>query len=161
MALFDAYVMVDWSAAATPRQGSDSIWISLAARGPGGVIEQALLNPPTRSQAVDWLADRLCDLAAQGKTTLLGFDFNFGFPKGFAARVTQAGDTPKAWAANLAAPRRPGHRRRRQCQQPFCRRHHLEPPGLGARLPLLGRPRRRPWADAGTDQAGGLCRRPS
>lgn len=84
MALFDAYVMVDWSAAATPRQGADSIWISLWERGAGEPTDQALVNPPTRTIAVGWLADRLSDLAARGKTCLLGFDFNFGFPRGFA-----------------------------------------------------------------------------
>ncbi len=89
MALFDAYVMVDWSAAARPCQGPDSIWISLSERGTDGFAQQAPVNPPTRAAAIAWLADRLSDLAARGRTSLLGFDFNFGFPGGFAAQLTE------------------------------------------------------------------------
>ncbi|HVI51184.1 MAG TPA: precorrin-8X methylmutase [Candidatus Sulfotelmatobacter sp.] len=79
MAMFDAHVMVDWSAASSPKTGADSIWIAGLQREP--------LNPATRAQAFALLADRLSDLSAQGKTVLLGFDFALGYPQGFAARL--------------------------------------------------------------------------
>ncbi len=87
MALFDAYVMVDWSAAATPRQGADSIWIAHFEREDGATAERRLANPPTRAAATALLADLLSDLSARGCTTLVGCDFNFGFPRGFARQL--------------------------------------------------------------------------
>ncbi len=43
--MFDAHVMVDWSAANVPRTGRDSIWICW--HGPDG---ESLENPPTRQR---------------------------------------------------------------------------------------------------------------
>jgi precorrin-8X/cobalt-precorrin-8 methylmutase len=86
--LFDAYAMVDWSAAAVPQTGADSVWIAWLERGEGaGFRPLVLRNPPTRHAAVADLADRLSDLVARGRSALIGFDFAFGFPAGFAARV--------------------------------------------------------------------------
>lgn len=85
--LFDAYVMVDWSAAATPRRGRDSIWIAERVRGAGGTRRTALINPPTRQQATTALVSRLTRLADSGRRVLVGFDFPFGYPAGTAARL--------------------------------------------------------------------------
>lgn len=79
MALFDAHVMVDWSASSSAKTGTDSIWIA-------GLQPQAI-NPATRQEAMNLLADRLSDLVAQGKTILLGVDFGLGYPTGFAAKL--------------------------------------------------------------------------
>ena len=49
--LFDAYVMVDWSAAGKPARGKDSIWICYGRRA--GVL--AVENVPTRHEARDRL----------------------------------------------------------------------------------------------------------
>lgn len=90
MSLFDAYVIVDWSAAATPKQGADSIWICAYQPGsgqPGTERPPALSNLATRHQAVLDLIDLLSDLTAQGLRVLAGFDFNFGFPQGFVQRL--------------------------------------------------------------------------
>lgn len=81
--LFDAVIIVDWSAASTPRTGADSIWIH--ERIAGG--EMSTSNPATRQEALGLLADRLSDLLAQGRRVLAGFDFAFGYPQGFAARI--------------------------------------------------------------------------
>lgn len=81
--LFDAYVMVDWSAESRPKTGPDSVWLARLERG--GRLETA--NPPTRAAAMAELADLLSDLAARGRSVLMGCDFNFGFPRGFAARL--------------------------------------------------------------------------
>lgn len=85
--VFDAYVMVDWSAETRPKTGADSIWWTCLERGPNGLEPRATANPPTRAEAESQLADLLSDLAARGLTVLAGFDFNFGFPQGFAGRI--------------------------------------------------------------------------
>ena len=81
--LFDAYLMVDWSARAKPKRGKDTIWLAL---GDGTAI--ALENPPTRAAAVERLRVRLLALRAAGKRVLVGFDFPFGYPEGTGLRVT-------------------------------------------------------------------------
>lgn len=85
--VFDAYVMVDWSAESRPKTGADSIWWTCLERTPSGLVERATANPPTRARAEADLADLLSDLAARGLTVLAGFDFNLGFPEGFAQRL--------------------------------------------------------------------------
>jgi len=89
--MFDAHVMVDWSAANVPRTGRDSIWICWHDRA-----GERLANPPTRHQAKALLADWLAQPVARGERVLIGFDFPFGYPSGFAARLGLAG-TP--WRA--------------------------------------------------------------
>ena len=49
MPLFDSYLMVDWSAASTPKRGKDSIWWALESRC--GL--QRVGNPATRVEARD------------------------------------------------------------------------------------------------------------
>ena len=78
MPLFDRIVTVDWSAAAVPATGRDSIWIGEGGRPP--------LNMPTRSSAMDWLKRAAADALAVGERILIGFDFAFGYPLGVAAR---------------------------------------------------------------------------
>lgn len=91
--VFDAYVMVDWSAAAVPATGADSIWIAAAERDGGGALPAPrLLNPPTRQAAIAYLADHLSDLIARDRTVLVGFDFAFGYPAGFARMLRREGN---------------------------------------------------------------------
>ena len=85
--LFDAYAMVDWSAAAVPATGADSVWIASAERRNGALTPLRLANPRTRREAVALLADLLSDLVARDCVTLVGFDFAFGYPVGFAQRL--------------------------------------------------------------------------
>ncbi len=96
MALFDAYMMVDWSAAAAPRTGKDSIWICLAAREPDGLRLLALENPATRTAARDRIAELLAARRNGGQKVLAGFDFPFGYPQGFARALGLNGP---AWRA--------------------------------------------------------------
>jgi precorrin-8X/cobalt-precorrin-8 methylmutase len=84
--MFDTVVMVDWSAANVARRGRDSIWI--CRRDADG---ETLVNPPTRHQARTLLADWLAAAQRRGQRTLLGFDFPFGYPAGFASRLGLAG----------------------------------------------------------------------
>jgi precorrin-8X/cobalt-precorrin-8 methylmutase len=86
--LFDRYVMVDWSANSTPKRGRDSIWIADSA-------VSHPVNPSTRAAAME-LVCSIVDESA-GERLLIGFDFSFGYPAGFAAALT--GDPTAGWAA--------------------------------------------------------------
>lgn len=84
--LFDAYLMVDWSARQKRATGPDSIWFALLERtGPSRPSLKAVLrNPATRSEARECLGEALVDLKKRGKRVLVGFDFPFGYPQGTA-----------------------------------------------------------------------------
>jgi hypothetical protein len=89
--VFDHIVVVDWSAASTPRLGRDSIWVcALDVRS--GASE--LVNLPIRAAAEAWLLDHL--VRSTGRV-LVGFDFPFGYPAGFATAAGVTGTTP--WLA--------------------------------------------------------------
>lgn len=92
--LFDSFVIVDWSAAGAPKTGRDSIWICAVGRDG---TERLLQNPPTRHAAKTLLRDLLDDAMQRGERVLAGFDFPFGYPAGFAARLGLAGTPP--WRA--------------------------------------------------------------
>jgi len=89
--LFDAYVMVDWSAAAVPRLGKDSIWICHLRRAGGDLQPAASINVPTRLEARARLLEMLAANLAANVSTLIGFDFPFGYSEGFAARLGLGG----------------------------------------------------------------------
>jgi precorrin-8X/cobalt-precorrin-8 methylmutase len=85
--MFDHFVVVDWSAASVPRTGPDSIWICW--REAGGA--KRLENPRTRHRARALLADWLAAAQTSGERVLVGFDFPFGYPAGFAAKLGLSG----------------------------------------------------------------------
>ena len=91
---FDRYVMVDWSAANTPKRGADSIWIAAADRR--GV--DTPFNPPTRAEAMERIASLCADALAKGERTMIGFDFPFGYPEGAAKRLAGASGWRALWA---------------------------------------------------------------
>ena len=105
MTQFSAYVMVDWSAASTPKLGRDSIWIATASwrkAGRGHTLKRDdLVNLPTRDAACGWLEARLAALAAKGRV-LAGFDFPFGYPRGTARRLGLKGAAWRALWSGLA-----------------------------------------------------------
>ena len=93
MADFHRYVMVDWSAAATPTTGRDSIWLGIAAPGAVTVVE----NIPTRQAAVARLKEIGRTALAAGERLLIGFDFPFGYPAGVARKITGAPSALALW----------------------------------------------------------------
>ena len=94
MTTFDSLICVDYSAAAVPTQGEDSIWVG------GQVLGRPILhNFPTRHELHGWLRAHMHQHLDQGKRLLAGFDFAFGYPRGFAAALGLDG-TP--WAATWA-----------------------------------------------------------
>ena len=87
MTLFDAYLMVDWSAATRPRSGKDSIWFTLAEWSNSGLRRSKLENPRTRWSARDQLGNLLTGLLDKNKRVLVGFDFPFGYPDGTTRKL--------------------------------------------------------------------------
>jgi len=81
---FDAYVMVDWSSCASPATGNDSIWIARGAWLSRTFTAGPPQNVSTRVQAIDTLRNQLLLWRKEGKRVLIGFDFAFGYPAGFA-----------------------------------------------------------------------------
>ena len=81
--LFDRYVMVDWSAASSPRRGRDSIWIAQrAAATHASHDSHDPVNVPTRAAAMQLLTDLVT--SAPNERVLIGVDFTCGYPHGAA-----------------------------------------------------------------------------
>jgi hypothetical protein len=91
MPAFDTYIIVDWSAANVPKTGRDSIWICRRDRA-----GETVANPATRDAATALIGDMLAAATTRGERVVVGFDFPFGYPVGFAARLGLSG-TP--WRA--------------------------------------------------------------
>lgn len=79
----DRVVIVDWSAAGTPKRGKDSIWIGVADH-----MGVTATNIPTRIAAEQTLAHLIAESRADGVRVLIGFDFSFGAPAGLARHLT-------------------------------------------------------------------------
>jgi hypothetical protein len=94
--LFDAYVIVDWSAAEGRKTGADSVWIGVMKRDVRFRLTYEAHNPATRSEAEKLLRSILADLRRRGERAFIGFDFCLGFPEGTAARLKLEGEP---WAA--------------------------------------------------------------
>ena len=85
--LFNAYVMVDWSASTAPKLGKDSIWIGVLKRDIRFRPTFEAFNPPTRQAAEQQLREVMADLRRRGDRALVGFDFALGYPAGSAAML--------------------------------------------------------------------------
>ncbi|MCZ0813571.1 molybdopterin-binding protein [Roseovarius sp. EGI FJ00037] len=97
MTPFDSVAIVDWSGGndtgARPRR--DAIWLGLARAG------EAQRPPPrylrNRLEAEETLETLIESERTAGRRLLIGFDFPFGFPAGFAAALTGRADTLAVW----------------------------------------------------------------
>lgn len=90
--IFDRYVMVDWSASNRPKVGKDSVWIcSIDAAG-----QPSTWNPRTRRVAEATVLDLLVEATQQGERVLVGFDFPYAYPSGFARALGLDG---RPWSA--------------------------------------------------------------
>src|SRR5260370_27448583 len=92
--MFDRYVAVDWSASSSPKTGANSIWICNL----GGAGYPITTNPPTRGKAEEQLRDLLIEAIDDRERVLIGFDFPYGYPQGFAAALGLEGS---AWRPGL------------------------------------------------------------
>lgn len=88
--LFDAYVMVDWSAAAKPSTGADSIWIGVLKRNVRFQLAFSATNPSTRAEAEAQLGALLEDFIKRNERALIGFDFPLSFTRGTAKALKLA-----------------------------------------------------------------------
>ena len=98
-ALFDAYIMVDWSAAAKPTTGANSIWIGILAKDARLKLQFRAVNPDTRLKARDFIRDMVEKLTRRGDKVLLGFDFSFGYPMGTAEAMGLDTSKTPPWRA--------------------------------------------------------------
>jgi len=94
--LFQAYVMVDWSAASKPTTGPDSIWIGVLKRNVRFQMAFEAHNPATRVDAEKMLNGILDDLKRKSERALVGFDFPLAFPRGTAAALKLSGEPWRA-----------------------------------------------------------------
>ncbi|MEM7472505.1 MAG: molybdopterin-binding protein [Pseudomonadota bacterium] len=95
MSLFDTHIVVDWSGGndAGPRPKKDAIWIEVFRDGQS----EAPVYMRNRSEAESWLADRIKQERAAGRRVFAGFDFAFGYPRGFAQTLTGSTDPLALW----------------------------------------------------------------
>ncbi len=98
-ALFDAYIMVDWSAASKPTTGPNSIWIGILAKDARLKFQFTAVNPDTRLKAVKLIEDLIAKLNRRGDRVLLGFDFSMGYPSGTAAALGLDTSSQPEWQA--------------------------------------------------------------
>lgn len=95
MSHWDRVIMVDWSGGndtgPTPRK--DAIWVCASE---GGVAEEPLYLR-NRVLAEAWLQREMAQAVSSGQRLLVGFDFPFGYPEGFAKAVTGHTDPFALW----------------------------------------------------------------
>ncbi|MGY9074551.1 MAG: hypothetical protein ACKVHU_16575 [Acidimicrobiales bacterium] len=89
--IFDEIVCVDWSAAASPSTGKDSIWIAVA--DASGTSDPQ--NFPTRSAADAWLRERAA--SRSDRRLLIGIDISFAAPAGLAASLGRRAQDSAPW----------------------------------------------------------------
>ncbi|WP_102109047.1 gephyrin-like molybdotransferase Glp [Oceaniglobus roseus] len=95
MSGFDLVFVVDWSASAVPspeRPSADAIWLARAERDGCTTFYFR-----TRAACMAWLEDAFTEARRRDQRVLAGFDFPFGYPRGFAERVTGSRDPLALW----------------------------------------------------------------
>ncbi|SFS64192.1 molybdopterin molybdotransferase [Sulfitobacter marinus] len=95
MTVFDTFVVIDWSGGndtgASPRK--DAIWAGVTCNGQG----QDPVYLRNRTVAEAWIVDLIrAELEAE-RRVMIGFDFPFGYPAGFAEALTGYGDPLALW----------------------------------------------------------------
>lgn len=97
--LFDRYIVGDWSANNRPKTGRDSIWTCLAE---SVSPKLHVANHRTRRAAEAWLVSQLTAGVRANERILLGLDFPYGYPAGFARALGLTGEPWQAIWAYLA-----------------------------------------------------------
>jgi molybdopterin molybdotransferase len=98
---FDTIAMVDWSGGADrgPTPKKDAIWIAVWR---GGEVRSTYMR--NRALAETALQTLIETERTEGRRLLIGLDFPFGYPAGFASALTGSADPLVLWdwiAANL------------------------------------------------------------
>ncbi len=94
--LFNAYVIVDWSAASKAGQGADPILIGVLRRDVRFRLTFESYAPSTRAEAEKRLVAILDDFKKRSERAFLGLDFPLGFPHGMAEALKLPGEP---WSA--------------------------------------------------------------
>jgi precorrin-8X/cobalt-precorrin-8 methylmutase len=97
VALFDAYMFIDWSSKnslSPAKPSSDAIWVGELV-GPGDPDATYWRGRQVVSAHV---RERLIAHVAEGRRVLVGFDFPYGYPAGLASSLGSS--VPKPWRAN-------------------------------------------------------------
>jgi len=90
-------IIVDWSAASVPspaRPSSDAIWLGCADAATGTCTAQ---YHRTRASAETALNAAITSARQQGLRMLIGCDFPFGYPAGFASALTGQNEARGVW----------------------------------------------------------------
>ena len=95
MTPFDTILVADWSAGkrAGPTPRKDAIWLGVTCDG----IDEAPLYCRSRQEAEKEIVELISKETAAGRRLLCTFDFPFGYPAGFARRVTGSDDPFALW----------------------------------------------------------------
>lgn len=98
---WDSFVMVDWSGGndTGPRPRKDAIWAGAVLGG----VEQEPTYIRNRTLAYDWLQNLIAAELTAARRLMIGFDFPFGYPKGFGRAVTGCDDPFALWRHISAA----------------------------------------------------------
>ena len=95
MTSFDRVIVVDWSARSAPsprKPAADVIWIASA---DGAGVDTWYAR--TRDDGMARIQALLDSTLAAGERVLVGFDFPFGYPSGFAAALTGQASARAVW----------------------------------------------------------------
>ena len=92
---FDSVAMVDWSGGNDrgARPKPDAIWLGLTRQG----VDTAPVYLRNRQIAEQALTDLIETERTAGRRLMIGFDFPFGYPKGFAQALTGHSDPLSVW----------------------------------------------------------------
>lgn len=101
--LFDAYIIVDWSAAEAKKTGEQSVWIGVAKRDARFRPAYESHNPATRAEGEALLRKLVSEAQRRGERVFIGFDFALAYPAGTAARLKLDGQPWSAMWKFLAA----------------------------------------------------------
>lgn len=95
MSLFDTVLVVDWSAGkrAGPKPKKDAIWLGLTRDG----VSCEPIYCRSRQEAEGVVTDLILSEQASGRRLICAFDFPFGYPRGFARKVTGSDDPFALW----------------------------------------------------------------
>ncbi len=96
--IFDRYIMVDWSSSTQPSAVAprpDAIWVGDLV----GTQEATTHYCRTRHAATELVRGLLRESVAEGHRVLVGFDFAFAYPAGFARAACLEGNGHPPWLA--------------------------------------------------------------
>lgn len=95
MTAFDTIVMIDWSGGndTGPTPKKDAIWAGISREG----LSQTPVYLRNRIVAESWIAELIEAELAAGRCTMIGFDFSFGYPLGFAEALTGDSNPFSVW----------------------------------------------------------------